>query len=477
MANLNCLMNEKNTKSQAIFVFFSKYIAVFITLIVNSILARILSPEEFGTVAIISVFVAFFNIIADIGIGGAVIQSSELEWNDLNMLFTLTLYFSIILSGIFALFSYFIASFYDNNEYIELGMILSLSLFFNVLNTIPNAVLMRNQNFYLVGIRTIVCNMVSGAITIYFALRGSGCHALVIQSVCNSGMIFLWNFCNAKLKLVKNINFSCVRKIRDFSVGYFGFNLLNYFARNVDNLMIGKILGEIPLGYYDKAYKLMLYPVQNLTYVLNPILHPIMAKYRTDLRKIYTYYIKVLKILSLIGIFISAYCLFNGKEIILVFFGEKWGNSVIAFKILSTSIWFQVTNSSAGAIYASLNRTKLLLKSGLIYIPIQIFLVMIAVSRKNINIVAVAAAVGLMLKFFIDYTMLIKQGFRYSLTKFFINFKMEPLLFIICYISMVLGKVVVIANPVVILIYNFALSGSIFLLFLWITGQIKYLRM
>lgn len=471
------MMNRKDIKRQTIFVFFSKYISVFIVLVINSILARILQPEEFGIVAAISVFTTFFNILADIGIGSAIVQNRKLSPNDINMLFTITLYLSILLTAFFGIFSLFIAGFYGNGVYIKIGAVLSLSLFFNTLNTVPNAVLMRNEAFVSVGIRTITGNLLSGICAICFALKGAGCYSLVIQSVCCAAVIFAWNFWSTRLKIKRKIDFSCVKKIKDFSVYLFGFNLLNYFARNVDNILIGKFLGETALGYYDKAYKLMLYPVQNLTYVLNPILHPILAKHQTNLDLIYINYVKLLKILSLIGIYISAFCLFNGREIIFVIFGKQWGNAIRAFKILSVSIWFQVTNSSTGAVYASINQTKLLLKSGMIYIPIQIFLIIGAISKKNIEAVAAAAAVGLILKFFIDYIILIKKGFKNSLCKFFANFKMEPLLFAICYCSMVLGGTIGIKSDVIVLMYNLALSGSVFVIALLVTRQIKYLKL
>ncbi len=472
----DCKMNRKNIKTQTIFVFFSKYISVFIILVVNAVLARILSPEEFGIVAAISVFITFFNIVADIGIGSAIVQNRELSQNDVDMLFTLTLYFSMFLTVFFIIFSFGIAGFYGNDVYIRIGAALSLSLFFNALNTVPNAVLMKNEKFVSVGIRTITSNLFSGLCAIYFALRGVGYYSLVIQSVCCSAMIFIWNFSNTRLRIRKKIDFSCVKKVKDFSVYWFGFNVFNYFARNVDNLLTGKFLGATALGYYDKAYKLMLYPVQNLTYVLNPILHPILAKYQTDLKIVYRNYVKVLKILSIIGIYIEAFCLFNGREIIFVIFGKQWENAIQAFKILSISIWFQITNSSTGAIYASINKTKLMLKSGMIYIPIQILLVIIAIGRKRIEAIAVAAATGLIIKFFIDYIILIKRGFKYSFVKFLENFKMEPVLFIVCYCSMIVGRRIEIESNIIVLIYNLVLSGSTFVIALLVTRQIKYLK-
>lgn len=462
-------------KKQTAFIFLSKYASVLTNIVTYSILSRILSPNEFGIVAVISTFIAFFNIIADIGIGSAVIQNRELDQDDINMLFTITLYFGILLDVIFIILSVFIAKLYSNVIYIPIGVILSLALLFNTANTIPNAILMKEERFFAVGFRTIVSNLFSGTIAIIFALKGAGCYTLAMQTVCTSVIIFGWNYWYTRLRVIKGIDFSCVNKVRDFSVYWFGFNVLNYFARNFDNIITGMILGETALGYYNKAYQLMLYPVQNLTYVLNPILHPVLAKHQDNVKLIYTKYVKMLKILSLIGIYISAFCLFNAKEIVTVAFGDQWERSISVFEILSISIWFQITNSSTGAIYASTNRTNVLLKSGMIYIPIQVILFCIAASKKKIELMAVAVSMGMILKFFVDYIVLIKRVFKTSFLDFLKNFKMEPILFAISYVSMTWGRCVNIENDVFLLIYNLIISGGVFGAALVLTGEIRHL--
>lgn len=469
-------MRKISNRKQTVFVFISKYTTVFTSIAITSVLARLITPEEFGIVAVISIFTTFFNILADIGVGTAIVQNRDLSTKDINMIFTLNLYSAIILSFVFVVLSFFICELYANNIYISLGVILAISLFFNMLNTIPNALLMREEHFIFTGYRNIICNIVSGIVAIYSAYRGVGCFALVIQTLSYSLINFGMNFSKTSLKIEKKIDFSCMKKVKEFSVYWFGFNLLNYFARNLDSLITGKILGERALGYYDKAYKLMLYPVQNLTYVLNPILHPILAKYQDDLGKIYFNYIKVLKVLSLLGIYISAFCLFNSREIIIVFFGPQWEESIIAFKILSCSIWFQITNSSTGAIYASTNKTKLLLKSGSTYIPIQALLFVVGSFFRKIEVMAFAATLGLIIKFFVDYIMLIKKGFGYHFSSFLKLFKYEPFIFIIIYICMLLGSRMKIENNIFILIYNLLISSIAFLVCIFCMGEIRYIK-
>ena len=85
--------------------------------------------------------------------------------------------------------------------------------------------------------------------------------------------------------------------------------MFNYFARNADNLLVAKFMGDTQLGYYDKAYKLALYPEQNLTHVITPVIHPILSEYQDDKAYIYENYMKIVKILSLLGLFVVRICI------------------------------------------------------------------------------------------------------------------------------------------------------------------------
>nr|WP_302637877.1 lipopolysaccharide biosynthesis protein [Clostridium sp. CAG:221] len=297
--------------------FFSKYSNIFIQLLLNSILARLLTPDDYGIVAIITVFISFFTVIADMGIGPAIIQHKDLSKKQISDIFIFTVFVGLLVSIGFILFSYPLAMFYDNRVYISLGIILSIGIFFNVVNMVPNALLLKDKQFKALGIRTVVITIIGGIITIILAIKGAKYYALVINSVFVGFLTFVFNYWYSKINIYWGFSLESIKKIKEFSSYQFGFNFINYFSRNSDNLLIGKFMGEVALGYYDKAYRLMLYPVQNLTHVITPVLHPILSDYQDDYDKIYSQYVKVVKILSLLGVFILVFCFFSAKEIIL----------------------------------------------------------------------------------------------------------------------------------------------------------------
>lgn len=427
-------MSDISIKKATMINFVGKYSNVLVQLILNSILARLLTPSEFGVVAIITVFINFFAILADLGIGPAIIQNKELGKREISDIFIFTLVIAGILSLAFALFSYPLASIYKNRVYISLGRILSIAVFFNVLNTVPNALLLKTKQFKTLGIRTVVITSIGGILTIILAMKGAKYYALVINSVLIAILTFSFNFYATKVKIYPGFNIDSIKKIRNFSSYQLGFNFINYFSRNLDNLLIGKFLGAIPLGYYDKAYKLMLYPVQNLTHVITPALHPILSEYQNDRETIYESYVKLVKLLSLLGIFVSIYCFFASEEIIILMFGHQWRNSMAAFRILSLSIWPQMITGMVGAIFQATGETKRLFNTGIINTIITVTSIFMGVALGKIEYVAIGIVISFVLNLFIAFYMLLNKIFHKPIWEFYKNLKS----------TMVIGVVIII---------------------------------
>ena len=155
-----------------------------------------------------------------------------------------------------------------------------------------------------------------------------------------------------------------VRKIARFSIFQFFFNFVNYFSRNLDNLLIGKYFSPAALGFYDKSYRLMKMPVQNLTFVITPVLHPVLSNYQNDKKVIYNAYYKIVKLLAIIGFPLSIYLFFSTSEIINIVYGPQWEQSIPVFKLLALTVGIQIALSSTGSIFQATNRTDLLFYSG-----------------------------------------------------------------------------------------------------------------
>jgi PST family polysaccharide transporter len=408
-----------NIKKAALINAGGKYSKIFLSLVVNAILARILSAEDYGIVAVITVFSTFFTTFSDMGFGPAIIQNKELTKKDIDNIYSFTVYISLVLMVIFLVCSFPVAAFYGDKVYISLGWLLSVSLLFNALNMVPNGILNRNKKFISIAIRTVVVYAASAIITIVLAIFGFRYYALAIQAILTAFFTFVWNFATTRPHFIFKIEMNSIKKVLNYSGYQFAFNLVNYFSRNLDNLLTGKFMGSAELGYYNKAYTLMLYPVNNLTGVISPVLHPILSDYQKQIDVIYKKYMKIVRLLACIGLYVSPVCFLAANELITILYGSNWENSVVCFQLLAIAIVPQMINSSAGSIFQAIGNTKLLFVNSCINTGITIIAISIGVFYgKNIQTLSVCVAIAYLSHFITAFIMLIKMGFKYKISTF-----------------------------------------------------------
>ena len=357
--------------------FASRYANVAIQLVLTAVLARLLTPEEFGTVAIVTVFTSFFSIFADLGISPAIVQFPDLEEKDINALFTFSIILAVALATLFCLLSYPISLIYRTGQLIPLCCFASLAILFNTLNMVPNGLMLRNKQFVSIGARLITATLISGAVGISLAFVGMGCYALIAQSVSTALVVFTWNYVRSGIHPGGKGILPTLKRIAKFSGFQAAFQFVNYFSRNLDNLLTGALMGPADLGQYDKAYKLMQMPNTYLSGIFASVLQPYLARYSHRPDRIYEFWLRMSKFLALIGIWASIISFFCGGEIIELFYGPQWKPAIDAFRMLSLSIAFQMVNSTGGAILQSIEHTDYLFKSGIIDACISASLIII----------------------------------------------------------------------------------------------------
>lgn len=408
-----------NLKKASFINAIGKFSTILLNLVVNAILARILTPDDYGVVAVITVFSTFFATFSDMGFGAAIIQKKDLTQSDINNIFSFTGYVAVILAILFLLLSYPISLFYKNDAYITLGAMLSISLLFSALNMVPNGIINRDKRFVLIAVRTVVVYLSASAITIGLAYAGLRYYALAIQAILTSLFTFLWNLLLTRPKFRLHFQMNSIQKVLNYSGFQFAFNIVNYFSRNLDNLLTGKFFGDDQLGYYNKAYTLMLYPVNNLTGVISPVLHPVLSDYQAELKTIYTKYMKIVRLLALMGLFIAPVCFLASEEIICILYGDNWMQTIDCFRLLSLAIIPQMINSSAGAIFQATNNTKLLFINSCINTAITVAAILMGIfAGGNIVVLSACVAVAYNIHFLTAFYMLIRFTFGFQIKAF-----------------------------------------------------------
>lgn len=355
---------KRELLSGVFYIAVAKYSGILIQLLVTAILARLLSPADFGVVAVATVFIAFFNILSDIGIGPAIIQNKELTQIDLEHIFSFTVYIGILLSAIFFLCAWSIANYYNNDILVPICQCLSLSIFFYCVNIVPLNLQYKYKRFKFTAFTTLAAQITAGAFAVVGAYKGMGVYALVMIPIVSSVILFCIYYKHERLHLFLRIEVKSLMKIMSFSIYQFLFNIINFFSRNLDKLLIGRFISMSSLGYYEKSYRLMLLPLQNITFVVTPVMQPIFSSLQGDLFDLGEKYKKVLCFLAYISFPLSALLFFIARELILIVFGSQWEAAIGPFQILALTVSMQVLTSTAGSIYQSANATKELFISG-----------------------------------------------------------------------------------------------------------------
>lgn len=409
----------------------AKYTTAALQLVFAAILSRILTPEQYGTVAVITIIVVFFQLFSDMGFGTAVIQDKELTEKQTNDIFSWTLYLGLILQMLFIGVSFPVSHFYEDVIYIPLGIILSVSLLFNSLNMIPNAIMLKQKRFKAITVRTVCSHVITSLIAIFLAYKNLGVYALVLQMLFSSIIIFVWNEATVALKFNIKPDFAVIKRIWGYSVYQLLAQILNFFSRNLDQLLIGKFFSKPDLGQYNKSYHLMQMPISYIPGVVGPALHPILSEHQDNPQYIYNSYLKLLKILSLLGCFMSAYLFYTADELIVILFGEQWYEAILPFRILALSVWFQLATNTFGPIYLSIGKTKLMFWSVAASCGLIVTSIIIGCLMGSIVDVATCVSVAYIINYFLSYWIMIRFGFSESFVKFLSAFWHEVVIFAI----------------------------------------------
>ena len=390
-----------------------RYATVIFNFSVGVVLARLLTPEDFGLVAIVYVFYNILATIGDMGLGASIVQFNDLKRKDIITLFVFTIIVGLIISIILYSSSFLITYMYNISELKYIVQVFSLSIFFYITYNVPFSINRRNKRFKAIGIVEFLSFFISGFIAIVTAYMLKSYFALVIQLLLYNVLMLIGNLFILKrgnstfiFSELKDVSFRVsIRKVYKFSRNSALFDITNYFNRNIDNFVIGSFFGTSMLGFYDRAYKLFLFPIHNITKLLNPILHPVLVEYKENDDYMYGFFLKLTRVLAIIGFPLSIFLFFSATDIVQLLYGDKWYFAGEVLRILSIGIGFQMIATSGGVFYYTSNNSKLYLYSGILTISTNGIVLLIGVLLNSFDIVLYGLVISFIVNFvFIIYT-------------------------------------------------------------------------
>lgn len=335
-----------------------------VTVVTSVILARLLAPADFGLVAMAAVFVRCVELVRDMGTGAGIVQADRPSDRLLSSVFWLNLGLGAVASGLLFLVAPWAAVLFREPRLSVILRVLSVSPFAAALSVVHTSLLVRELRFRRLAVAELAGVLFGGVAGVILALRGYAVWSLVWQSICGVllASVGIWLATPWRPRLT--FEASSLQSIVRFSANLTGFNILNFFIRYADNLLIGRYLGAWNLGLYDLAYRIMLSPLQYVSSAFGRSLFPVYTRMRTDHRRLSSAYLKVASAIGLISFPI----LFGVAGIAAPFvdatFGPAWAPVAPLLLILGPLGALQAISTTVALVYQAVGRTDLLLRWG-----------------------------------------------------------------------------------------------------------------
>ncbi|WP_456267427.1 lipopolysaccharide biosynthesis protein [Kushneria sp. AK178] len=389
---------NRDLKSGFFFGFIEKYSNLIVQFAVTMVLARFLTPSEFGVVATIMVIIFFFNLLGEMGLGPAIIYHKELTTEEIRGLFIFCFILGLVLYFIFSAGSFVAVDFFGNDIYYGVMPLIGIMILFSVVSIVPETLLRRAKRFSAVAIITLISALVSGAIACLMAYKGYGVYALVWKSIVHTGMRFALVCIYAGWRnLIGRIALSGFKTVLGFSTYQFMFNFLNYFSRNSDKILISKFIGEAAVGLYDMAYRLMMLPIQNIAGIATAALQPVYSTFGQ--KEIAESYNGLVNKILLLGFFVAIYIFLFADKIIYVLYGPGWERSAVILQCLTPFLVFQIVLATTGGIWQTLGQTKSLFYCGVFSSITSVLAIATGVYLNNLYLVAFLLSMASVLNF------------------------------------------------------------------------------
>jgi O-antigen/teichoic acid export membrane protein len=330
------------------------------------VLGRLLSPNDYGIVGMVAVFVGLAQVVKDGGLATGTVQSDRISHEQTSTMFWINVGILAITALAIVAASPLIASFYRKPELTPVTAVLGVAFFLNGLSVQHDALLRRHMRFRAVSLTQLVPLALSLATSIVLAVLGWRYWALVAGTVVTAVTSTALSFYFVPWLPGRVHRRSGARKLLHFGRDLTIFNAFNYFARNADNILVGKFLGSVELGLYSRAYSLFLLPMTQIRGPLADVSMPALSALKDQPERYARYYRRLLTALAFCAVPISAYCALDGGFVITALLGPRWAEAGLVFRILAAAGVVQTIASTRGLVLVTLGESRKYLWLGVV---------------------------------------------------------------------------------------------------------------
>jgi PST family polysaccharide transporter len=331
---------------------------------VSIVIARLLLPADFGLVGMAAVFTGFAAVFVDFGMGAAIIHQPELTDEQLDAAFLATLGMGAALTVLFVLLAPVVAAFYHRDQLVGITRVGALAFLLGSIGVVPRALLQRRMEIKKLVLLDVGPNVAAGVLSVILAIGGAGVWALVVPPlvlVSTTSLVPLFA-CGWKPRWTADLR--ALRPLMRVSAHLLGFNVINYWSRNVDNMLLGRVSGERELGFYSRAYTLMLLPLTQIGGVFSGIM-PALARMQDDKERVKRSFMRVEAVIATVSFPAMVGLAVASAPFVQAVYGPKWVPMAPVLQVLAIVGAMQSVVSPTGWIFLSQGRTDVMARWGL----------------------------------------------------------------------------------------------------------------
>lgn len=464
----------QSTAKSVVLKFMERLGVKFIGLAISIILARLLSPDVFGSLALINVFINLAQVFVQSGLNTALIQKKSITEDDYSTVMIVSIGVSVLLYMILWFSAPMIANYYQMEELVMSLRVLSLTLIVGAINSVQIAKLSREMRFDKIFIYGVSSTLVSGTIGIIFAYLNFGIWSLVIYTL--SQQISVTVIILIAERWMPKFGFSKKSFKYTFSYGWkiMVSKLMYSIYTECRTLAIGKLYSSEQLAFYDKGNQFPNIISYNLDQAIGSVMLPRIAKEQDDLEKIRFYTSKAVKLSSYIVLPLMIGLVAVSHNFIIVILTEKWIASVPYIVIFCVAYMFLPISSINCTTIMAIGRTDILIKTQAIRICTMVILLISSIILfNNPFAIAVSYSIGMFLEALINIWP-VKKYIGYTYTKQFKDiipsFVISVIMGILVYCMNFLS-----INRMILLMLQIVIGGIIFWMLSFITKNESYL--
>ena len=326
------------------------------------VLARLLSPGDYGVAGMVLVFASLVEIFGDLALGAALVQRENLSDDDRSTAFWISIGAGVVFTLIGLAVAGPLASFYGTPAVKPLFEVMSLSFIVTAVGSTQAALLLRNMDFRALELRLTGGAIAGAIVAIAIAWSGAGPWALIGQQVTAAlvATALVWRV--SSWRPTFRVSRQSLRELASFSGRVFGTRLLFYANRNADNVLIGRFVGAGALGAYTIAYNIMLLPSNQIAAPVQEVLYPAFSRLQGEPRRMATAWLAVNRIVGAITLPALAGMAVVAPDFVDVVLGPKWHSAARVIQVLAWVGMIQSLQSLNSSVLQARNRTQDLLR-------------------------------------------------------------------------------------------------------------------